>query len=154
MKKTFYILALAAIALSCAKEMETSNPAVSGEKVTVKVALAEDDATKVAFTEAADKKSMSLAWQDTDAISINGENFTIKAGFSAHEAEFEGNAPSGSSYTIIYPGKYADMAAFNARSYASVYLAVYCDACRSYSCKHRSHEPPPDLEISLTPWTL
>ncbi len=119
MKKTFYILALAAIALSCAKEMETSNPAVSGEKVTVKVALAEDDATKVSFSEAADKKSMSLAWQDSDAISINGENFTIKAGFSAHEAEFEGNAPSGSSYTIIYPGKYADMAAFNARSYAS-----------------------------------
>lgn len=119
MKKTFYILALAAIALSCAKEMETSNPAVSGEKVTVKVALAEDDATKVAFTEAADKKSMSLAWQASDAISINGENFTIKTGFTAHEAEFEGTAPSGSSYTIIYPGKYADMAAFNARSYAS-----------------------------------
>ena len=119
MKKTFYILALAAIALSCAKEMETSNPAVSGEKVTVKVALAEDDATKVSLSEAADKKSISLAWEASDAISINGETFSIKAGFTAHEAEFEGNAPSGSSYTIIYPGKYADMTAFNARSYAS-----------------------------------
>ncbi len=119
MKKTFYILALAAIALSCTKEMETSNPAVSGEKVTVKVALAEDDATKVSLSEAADKKSMSLAWEATDKISINTETFSIKAGFTAHEAEFEGNAPSGSSYTIIYPGKYTDIAAFNARSYAS-----------------------------------
>jgi hypothetical protein len=118
MKKTFYILALAAIALSCTKEMETSNPAVSGEKVTIKVALAEDDATKVAFTEAADKKSMSLAWESTDKISINGSEFTIKSGFTAHEAEFEGTAPSSSPYTIIYPGKYADAAAFNARSYA------------------------------------
>jgi len=120
MKKTFYILALAAITLSCAKEMETSNPTVSGEKVTVKVALAEDDATKVSLTEATDKKSMSLAWQDTDAISINGETFSIKAGFTAHEAEFEGNAPATSPYTIIYPGgKYAGIDAFNARSYAS-----------------------------------
>ena len=117
MKKTFYILALAAIALSCTKEIETENPAVSGEKVTVKVTLA--DETKVTMTEAIDNKSMSLAWADGDAISINGEPFSIKAGFTAHEAEFEGNAPTGSSYTIIYPGTYADMAAFNARSYAS-----------------------------------
>ena len=116
MKKTFYILALAAIAFSCAKEIETDKPVPTGEKVTVKVTLA--DETKVSMTESSDRKSMSLAWADGDAISINGKNFSIKTGYTAHEAEFEGTAPSSSPYTIIYPGKYADAAAFNARSYA------------------------------------
>lgn len=117
MKKTFYILALAALALSCAKEVNPDVP-VSRKKVTIKVALPEKDDTKVSLTEATDKKSIALAWEAGDAISVNGEAFTIKEGFSAHEAEFEGNAPSGDSYTIIYPGKYASKEAFDARSYA------------------------------------
>ena len=113
---TLITLAIAALAVSCMKE---SNPEVTpaANKVTVRVTIPED--TKVSMTEASNHKSMGLAWEASDAISINGETFSIKAGFSAHEAEFEGNAPSGTSYTIIYPGKYADMAAFNARSYAS-----------------------------------
>ena len=118
MKKTFYILALAAIAFSCAKEIETDKPVPTGEKVTVKVTLV--DETKVSMTESSDRKSMSLAWADGDAISINGENFSIKSGYTAHEAEFEGTtAPSSSPYTIIYPGTYANMTAFGDRSYAS-----------------------------------
>lgn len=118
MKKTIYMLALAALALSCAKEID-QNSAVGGKKVTISVGLSDAEGTKVSLTEASDKKSMSLAWEASDAISINGETFTIKEGFSTHEAEFEGNAPSGDSYTIIYPGKYSSAEAFNARSYVS-----------------------------------
>jgi len=118
MKKTIYMLALVALALSCAKEID-QNSAVGGKKVTITVGLSDAEGTKVSLTEASDKKSMSLAWEASDAISINGETFTIKEGFSAHEAEFEGNAPSGDSYTIIYPGKYSSAEAFNARSYVS-----------------------------------
>lgn len=116
MKKTFYILALAALALSCAKEVNPEVP-VSGEKVTIKVAIPEKVDTKVSLTEATDHQSIALAWEASDAISVNGENFTIKEGFTAHEAEFEGTAPASSPYTIIYPGKYASREAFDARSY-------------------------------------
>jgi hypothetical protein len=117
MKKTFYILALAAIAFSCAKEIETDKPVSTGEKVTIKVSLA--DETKVTMTEATDNKSMSLAWASGDVLSVNGETFTIIDGFTDHEAEFGGPAPSGGPYTIIYPGKYASIDAFNARSYVA-----------------------------------
>lgn len=113
---TLITLAIAALAVSCMKE---SNPEVTpaANKITVRVTIPED--TKVSMTEASDHKSMGLAWESTDKISINGEEFTIDSGFTAHEAEFTGTAPSSSSpYTIIYPGKYTDAAAFNARSYA------------------------------------
>ena len=110
---TLIALALAALSLSCVKE-KSPEATPSAKKVTVKVSIAD---TKVSMTEASDHKSMALAWQENDAISINGEAFTIKDGFSAHEAEFEGTAPASSPYTIIYPGKYASISDFNARSY-------------------------------------
>ena len=110
---TLIALALAALSLSCVKEKSPEATPLA-KKVTVKVSIAD---TKVSMTEASDHKSMALAWQDNDAISINGENFTIKDGFTAHEAEFEGTAPASSPYTIIYPGKYASISDFNARSY-------------------------------------
>ena len=102
---TLILLALAALAVSCTKEI-ADNQTPSGEKVTIRVSMPEEPFSKVAFTEAADKQSMALSWEMSDNISVNGEKFTIKSGFTAHEAEFEGNAPSGDSYTIIYPGKY------------------------------------------------
>ena len=110
---TLITLAIAALSLSCVKE-KSPEATPSANKVTVKVSIAD---TKVSMTEASDHKSMALAWQDNDAISINGENFTIKDGFTAHEAEFEGTAPASDPYTIIYPGKYASISDFNARSY-------------------------------------
>ena len=113
---TLILLALAALTLSCAKEMN-NEPIPEGKKVTVRVTIPEAVTSKVALTEAADHKSIALAWEETDAISINGENFTIKSGFTAHEAEFEGTEPAGDSYTIIYPGKYASQEALAARSY-------------------------------------
>ena len=119
--KTNYILLLAAaaaLAFSCAKEKEGLPEEQAGERVTIKVSHGSEWDTKVSMTEASDRKSMSLAWESTDKLSVNGEEFTVKAIVSAHEAEFEGTSPGSGPYTIIYPGKYADAAAFNARSYA------------------------------------
>ncbi len=113
---TLILLALTALAVSCTKEIADETTS-SGEKVTIRVSMPDELTSKVAFTEAADKQSMALSWEMIDNISVNGEKFTIKSGFTAHEAEFEGNAPSGDSYTIIYPGKYATKDAFDARSY-------------------------------------
>lgn len=73
--------------------------------------------SKVALTESADRQSMHMAWEATDAISVNGETFNVTSVLSDHEAVFEGPAPSGSSYTLIYPGKYASAQAYADRSY-------------------------------------
>ena len=116
MKKTLFILAAMALAFSCAKEIAPETlPA--GEKVTIRVSMPEEPLSRVSLTEAADHQSIALAWEAGDKISVNGGEFTIKDGFSAHEAEFEGTEPAGTPYTIIYPGKYASIDDFNARSY-------------------------------------
>lgn len=122
MKLKYIILAAAAItALSCVKEKadNTNSQPQGGERVTIKVSTSDEMAGKVSLTEATDKKAMNLAWEDTDKLSINGEEFSVTRIISAHEAEFEGGDPGNGPYTIIYPGEYADAAAFNARSYAS-----------------------------------
>ena len=116
MKKVFAAALLLAATVSCIKESAYESSA-SKEKVTVRVSIPES--TKVSLTEAADHSCMALGWQSGDALSINGETFTIKDGFSAHQAEFEGNAPEGDSFNIIYPGKYTSAEAFGARSYTS-----------------------------------
>lgn len=120
MKLKYIILAAAAItALSCVKEKTDNTNPQAGERVTIKVSTSEEMAGKVSLTEASDKKAMNLAWENTDKLSINGEEFSVTNIISAHEAEFEGGDPGNGPYTIIYPGEYANAAAFNARSYAS-----------------------------------
>lgn len=119
--KTRYIL-LAAMALfgfSCTSELEVEVQPQAGERVTIKVSTAESLGTKVTLSEAADRKAMNLEWEDGDIISVNGKEFEAVNIISSHEAEFDGEDPGEGPYTIIYPGKYADAAAFNARSYAS-----------------------------------
>ena len=117
MKKTLLILAVAALAVSCAKEIATEAP-VAGNKVTIRVSMPEEPFSKVSLTEADDNQSIALAWEAGDKISVNGLPYTIKEGFSAHEAEFEGEEPAETEFTIIYPGKYTSIDDFNARSYA------------------------------------
>ena len=112
------LLAAAALAFSCVKEKEALSEMQTGERVTIKVTHGSELESKVSMTEATDRKSMNLAWESTDALSINGETFTVSNIISAHEAEFEGPSLGSGPYTIIYPGKYADAAAFNARGYA------------------------------------
>ena len=97
---------------ACRQEDRTgSGPAL------VRIRVSMDDISKVALTEAADRQSMHLAWQAGDELSVNGNTFQAVSVSSDHEAVFEGPAPSGSSYTLIYPGKYASEAAFGERSY-------------------------------------
>ena len=109
------LAAAAAITLSCAKE-NAPEPAAA-EKVTIKVSFPE--ATRVALAETADRKAMHLSLEEGDILSVNGNTFNLVNLISDHDAVFEGTVPSGNSYTIIYPGKYASADAFNARSYAA-----------------------------------
>jgi len=117
--KTRYILlaATALFAFSCTTELEVEVRPQAGERVTIKVSTSENLGTKVTLSEASDRKSMNLEWEDADILSINGNEFTVSNIISSHEAEFDGEAPANSPYTIIYPGSYADADAFNARSY-------------------------------------
>lgn len=117
--KTRYILlaATALLAFSCTQELEQEVQPQSKELVTIKVSTSESLGTKVSMTEASDKKAMNLAWEEGDIISVNGKEFSVTNIISDHEAEFDGEAPASSPYTIIYPGKYADAEAFNARTY-------------------------------------
>ena len=113
---TSCILAAAAtLLLSCAKE---SAPETTPErKVTIRVSIPGE--TKVALAETADRKSMHLSLEESDRISVNGNEFQVIDWISDHEAVFEGDAPAGPRFTLIYPGDYATADAFNARGYAS-----------------------------------
>ena len=122
MKKTNYIIiaAAAALAFSCTSVIERQDlEPQAGERLTIRVFTTEVMDTKVSLTESGDKKAMNLAWENTDKLSINGNEFSVSNIISAHEAEFDGSAPAESPYTIIYPGKYATAEEFNARSYAA-----------------------------------
>ena len=116
---------LAAITLgfmaSCAKENNLENVAPS-----IITANIPDEITKVSLTDAGVDNGMSLAWQSNDNIRViataggsGNELFTIKNGFTANNAQFEGTPVTGTEYTVFYPGTYADEAAINARSYTS-----------------------------------
>ena len=118
--KHIHLLLMAAgalSALSCAKE--TGLVPSSARKVSITASIAPGQDTKVSLTEADDHKAMKLAWEQADILSINGNVFAITSIVSEHEAQFEGEEPAQSPYTIIYPGNYADAEAFGARSYAA-----------------------------------
>ncbi|MBR6002659.1 MAG: right-handed parallel beta-helix repeat-containing protein, partial [Bacteroidales bacterium] len=114
MKKLMRLAAFAAAAatlfVACNKEQPApERPAEDGRAV-IRVSIPES-LTKVSLTdETAAGRGMKLAWQDEDAIRVrSGENsslFTIRAGFSGHEAEFEGTPVEGTEFDIIYPGTY------------------------------------------------
>lgn len=136
MKKNIFIpavfLTVFGLALSCAKEAPapeekllepqeevTTNPSV------IKAGIP-DEITKVALADQGVGNGMSLAWEAGDQIRViataggsGNEPFTIKDGFTATSAEFEGTAVEGTAFTVFYPGSYADVAAINARSYTS-----------------------------------
>jgi hypothetical protein len=117
--KTRYILlaATALFAFSCTQELEQEVQPQSGERVTIKVSTSEVLATKLSMFEANDRKAMNLKWEDSDILSVNGNEFSVSNIISSHEAEFVGPDPGAAPYTIIYPGKYADAASFDARTY-------------------------------------
>lgn len=136
MKKNIFVpavfLTVFGLALSCAKEAPapeekllepqeevTTNPSV------IKAGIP-DEITKVALADQGVGNGMSLAWEAGDQIRViataggsGNEPFTIKDGFTATSAEFEGTPVEGTAFTVFYPGSYADVAAINARSYTS-----------------------------------
>ena len=63
------------------------------------------------FTE--EEGKLHLAWQESDCLRvISGENsevYTISKIISDHEAEFTGNAVSGTAFDILFPGTYASV---------------------------------------------
>ena len=100
----------------CACQQEDQ---LASEPVMVQIHVSMPGETKVSLNEAANRQSMHLAWENTDELSVNGETFHVSSVISDHEAIFEGPAPSGSDYTIIYPGKYASAQAFGQRDYVA-----------------------------------
>ena len=135
MKKKLFVFAALLTALglvlSCDKETpEQGLEPQTGEEVvanpSVISATLPEEITKVALADKGVGSGMSLSWESTDAIRViataggsGNELFTIKAGFTATSAEFEGTPVEGTAFTVIYPGSYADAAAINARSYTA-----------------------------------
>ena len=109
---TFFILFVAVASVltapSCRKQSDLKP---GGQQVTIR-ACVPDDATKVALTP--DGDGLHLAWEAGDALRVvsgsQSELFTIKDGFTDHEASFTGTAVSGTSFDIIYPGTFASVA--------------------------------------------
>ena len=111
-----YILQAGALSLllcACHEKVQTPEP----PQVTIHVSLPAE--TRIALSEAANHQAMHLAWQTGDQLSVNGQSFVVSQIYSDHEADFQGPEPSGSSYTLIYPGKYGSAETFNARSYVA-----------------------------------
>lgn len=120
------------IALSCSKQdpapvdNPVDNPQEVKENPSVINASIPKEITKVAISDLGVGNGMSLAWEAGDAIRViataggsGNESFSIKTGFTATKAEFEGTPVAGSAFTVFYPASYADVAAINARSYVS-----------------------------------
>ena len=78
--------------------------------------------TRVSMNAPADGKGLALAWEAGDELTVIGVNsikqFTIADGFTAHNAQFNGTAVDGDSFTVIYPGQtYKTLDEINAVSY-------------------------------------
>ena len=110
MKARFILLAGLLFLASCAKETPVDPDSRQGNPVTIRVSMP-DASSRVAFTPEGDK--LALSWEEGDCIRvISGSTssvFTVSRIISAHEAEFTGNAVTGSSFDIICPGTYASM---------------------------------------------
>ena len=136
MKKNIYLTAVVLTAiglvLSCAKETPApeEQPIDSQVEVTTNPSIIKagipDAITKVALSDNGVGSGMSLAWEAGDELRViataggsGNEAFSIKEGFTATSAEFEGEPVAGSAFTVFYPGTYDDEAAINARSYTS-----------------------------------
>ena len=90
---------------------DTSGPALLSAEIPPEIS------TKVALS-SGDAPGLAMAWEKGDCLRINGEVFTIvEEGMTSSKAGFSGKALSGNSFTVLYPGTFADEAAWKARSY-------------------------------------
>ena len=103
------LIALAGLLLltSCAKEKPMDPGSPQGKQVTIRVSMP-GASSRVAFTPEDDK--LALSWEEGDCIRVISGSassvFTVSRIISAHEAEFTGNAVTGSSFDILCPGTY------------------------------------------------
>lgn len=115
------LCAIAAVA-ACSKDDQSgtvSDPEnlVPGERVTIRAGIP-DALTKVSMNPESDPDGgLLLAWEADDKIRVisssGNEVFDISS-FEGHEATFSGKAVGGSSFDVLYPGTYADVAAAEA----------------------------------------
>ncbi|MBP5397838.1 MAG: hypothetical protein J6Y32_04325 [Bacteroidales bacterium] len=117
------------LAWSCAKEIapETTDKATEPAKTNPSVISAEiPEDLKVALSDEGVGNGLSMAWEAGDQIRViataggsGNEVFTIQNGFTPTKASFSGTPVAGTQFTVFYPGSYANVAALNARSYAT-----------------------------------
>lgn len=114
--KKLTIIASAAFAMfvalvACQKQDDTTTETpvnIEKEQVTITAAIPEEGLTKVTLTpQEGTPKTIKLAWETTDAITINGEDFSIvpeSISIDGRSARFTGKepAPVGGKYTVTY----------------------------------------------------
>ena len=105
-------LSILAAAYSCTKTEQLEVQAPQEDLVTITATLPDGDAVKGG----AIRTLLSWSWNAGDKLTVIGETteiFTIKPGFTAKKAEFEGVAVKGKTFTILYPGEAANETNWN-----------------------------------------
>jgi len=100
-------VAILAIASSCSKVVEMSNPEEVNQKVTICASIPEDGMETKALLSQPDgvKSAIKVAWESTDQITVNGNVFTVESITNGGKtALFSGNNPGAAPYTISFSG--------------------------------------------------
>lgn len=116
MKRMFMLSALFLLLASCVREEPEAiqpNTEPAKEQVTIRVSVSEEPLSKVDITADTENNKLHLAWKDDDRILVVGDSqsevFTLSNLISDHEAEFTGNAVSGTRFDILCPGTYSSV---------------------------------------------
>lgn len=119
MRTKLWILAAALAVIACQELPPVNEPEVVPEEHEEEPGLPPIDQTGgPTLINAEITPGLSQAWKAGDCLRINGELFSIvEEGMTAYKAGFTGPSLSGSSFTVLYPGSFADEAAWKARSY-------------------------------------
>ena len=98
-------MAVAAIAVlsSCSKEEDNN---ASFKDSGAFYATIEDGSTRT--TLGTGDNANKVLWSESDKISINGTEYTLKSGASSTKATFEGESVSGSTFNAYYPANLYD----------------------------------------------
>lgn len=113
----FFAWALtAALCCSCKETAPTED--IIRPQVTIHAAV--PVSTRVSLTPSGD--GLHLAWESDDCLRVisgsQSERFSIKEGFTDHEADFTGTAVSGSSFSILYPGTFESVSEAEASDFS------------------------------------
>lgn len=114
--KAITVILLATGAMACSKQQPEQDTSV------IQARLPQTIQSKVSMTAPQSGSGLILAWQSGDQLYVNGNGasgkFTIMDGFTAHEAQFEGQTIPTGPFTVLYPGqKYSSVTDIYTRSY-------------------------------------